>query len=1063
MKNIFKFFALLLLFGTLSFVVGCQKEVEITSIAVDLSTVDAEILTTELDSKLNKIIINVLKSDDSVEKVNFNKSMISDSDYQKLQAEGTHTVTITYNSYSTTLSLNIKLPKQEDGGNDGGNEDPEKIDYLVMVNDIAGKPLSDFYVTFYEGNKVVDEGYTGNDGIFKLNLLPNKYDVVIEEKERYFLNETMFQTDLLGTAIEVVAQYDYDQVKGVEADKENRYQLGDLMYDFTVVDTDGNELVLYELLEDYKAVVLNFWYTTCSACFYEFPYMVEAYGSTYETSTGETRKYSDDVAIVGINPGFAGDGDTMDEIRDFKKTQGLNFFVAMDYDFDTSNLTIDAALTTMFGITGYPTTVVIDSYGLIANVEVGSITSADKWKSTFNKYIQEDYAPVFTGEVADDDFVKPDIKQEDSSVLEEAVNGTNHDGTKFNGKYSPEDNKDAEYSWPWIVEEFKGKKTIKPSNQDQNPSFSIVYTTVHLKEGEVFTFDYFSSTEEYDALYVVVNDSIATQISGMSPDWETSYAYVAIEEGDYEIGFCYYKDSSYSSGEDAVYVTNIRILTTDDIDKTTYIYREAAYGQINEFTMAYSKYVTVYYNEEDGYYHVNDVAGPLLFADMLSATSWNNSTIYEISLEGKCIGADGVDYNALIEEYAVYASNSEIGYTPVTKELADALKEIVKALGDPKAKNNINQWLELCVYYSAYGTNGVELALPTVGVCPFEPIMLDGDGIEVPAIAEATFDRIILPRGFIFGFTPTKSGVYKFYTTENEMETMGWACDSEANVIYGHEEGLRIFSEKSTNNEAADNNFVVYAYLEEGVTYLFRAAFYDVYAYTTIHVAMSYVDEKVELLTVASPGFFTSSDDEMMDIISGNFVDVELGEDGFYKVKDSFATDTYLYCDFKYINNITGYPLELCLSEKFNAFDFSKDEYGKHIRDEEGYYRFTGYDEEDNLIQYYVCQDEAGEFYYVKEIGEGEYTEANGYKYIKLSDDDMKAMKAFDYTETVKSYLAANLITDETSELYGCVKVNEEFAEILGLLMDKYTFAGIEESWVKLCYYYKYVGEENNK
>ena len=45
MKNIFKFFALLLLFGTLSFVVGCQKEVEITSISVDLSTVDAEILT----------------------------------------------------------------------------------------------------------------------------------------------------------------------------------------------------------------------------------------------------------------------------------------------------------------------------------------------------------------------------------------------------------------------------------------------------------------------------------------------------------------------------------------------------------------------------------------------------------------------------------------------------------------------------------------------------------------------------------------------------------------------------------------------------------------------------------------------------------------------------------------------------------------------------------------------------------------------------------------------------------------------------------------------------------
>ena len=68
---------------------------------------------------------------------------------------------------------------------------------------------------------------------------------------------------------------------------------------------------------------------------------------------------------------------------------------------------------------------------------------------------------------------------------------------------------------------------------------------------------------------------------------------------------------------------------------------------------------TVVYNEEDGYYHVCeqhtteeghvcDTNGAYLFADMLSGTQWNLSTLYEISLEGKCVGADGIDYNDVL-------------------------------------------------------------------------------------------------------------------------------------------------------------------------------------------------------------------------------------------------------------------------------------------------------------------------------------------------------------------------------------------------------------------------------
>ena len=37
-------------------------------------------------------------------------------------------------------------------------------------------------------------------------------------------------------------------------------------------------------------------------------------------------------------------------------------------------------------------------------------------------------------------------------------------------------------------------------------------------------------------------------------------------------------------------------------------------------------------------------------------------------------------------------------------------------------------------------------------------------------------------------------------------------------------------------------------------------------------------------------------------------------------------------------------------------------------------------------------------------------------------------------------------------------KVPLELAEMLQALMDKYSFKGVENSWTKLCYYYKHIG-----
>ena len=140
---------------------------------------------------------------------------------------------------------------------------------------------------------------------------------------------------------------------------------------------------------------------------------------------------------------------------------------------------------------------------------------------------------------------------------------------------------------------------------------------------------------------------------------------------------------AYASG--ASYTANANIVLYAIWQKNTYTVKYNANGGTGSPTSATAVATTTYSFEK---WHVGSATGPLLLADMLSGTAWNNSDLYTISLEGTCIGADGVDYNGIIEEYAIYASNSTIGYTPVTEKLASALKQIVKKLGAKVIKIN---------------------------------------------------------------------------------------------------------------------------------------------------------------------------------------------------------------------------------------------------------------------------------------------------------------------------------------------------------------------------------------
>ena len=64
-----------------------------------------------------------------------------------------------------------------------------------------------------------------------------------------------------------------------------------------------------------------------------------------------------------------------------------------------------------------------------------------------------------------------------------------------------------------------------------------------------------------------------------------------------------------------------------------------------------------------------------------------------------------------------------------------------------------------------------------------------------------------------------------------------------------------------------------------------------------------------------------------------------------------------------------------------------------------------------------------------------------------------------DLTEEMRTYVD-QIITTGSEEKIGCVVMTERLAELLQMLMDKYTFAGVDHSWTKLCYYYDNIGPE---
>ena len=945
-------------------------------------------------------------------------------------------------------------------GTTGPSGDNGKVTYTVTVKTNAGMAMEGLNVFLYADAALTDmKGAAGTDASGKatFNLAEGNYYVQLQGvatgfdvKESYAMNGTSLNITLTSSLVEG------------EDVTSHTFKVGDVMYNFTYEDNsrmictecntinnnyvileDGSfisrkncenceaamdwenptfpTVTLSEVLEGKDLVVLNFWYSTCNPCVSEFPVLNEAYGM-----------FAENAAVLGLNS-YA--PDTVGNVMSFETQYSMELDFPLGKVNNSFNNQSFIDPKTGSASQGYPTSVFVDRYGVICAIEVGSMTSLTQWASVFDHFVGDDYKQVLVKGL--DELIERMLPQFEQPTVEEIAAAIQ--SGEFNVNYHG-DEEDV-YAWPFVVTEKDGRTCLKASNQRIYESYAILYADIELKAGEVVAFDYLVSCESGgDYLHVIVEGEAIYSITGVKDDWQKAYCWVAPADGTYSIALCYIKDTDTDNGDDTVYIDNLRVVTVEDIDTPSYIPHQAAVEQAD----GSFEYATIVYNEADGYYHVGSVDGPLLLANLMTYTQLvEDNFLYALALEGEFV-VDGHNYLEEFTPFCTVASNSQLyGYCTVTKELAEILKVIAQIKG---FDGHPDEWLKVCKYYMAYGTNGEQLEDPCAGLSWFSAYeaVLGNGYVDADGNGQNFFyydGRPIMPRGLRARFVPAVSGAYRITSHTDYTDGLdAWIFDRDGNMIYQHDGG-----EMLHYLYADEKNVTMVIYMEAGKDYYIDIAMYDVYGVGYITYDIEYLGESYDLFTSCSPGPFT------WDLVSEKticyYVDVVLGPDGYYYEDlglDANGNQRYGSMIYAYFLGGTAvfsqavYPTMLDLG----GFDFSKSEsdleilaylkkFDGDVEATDAYlHELWGADYEE-LAEIYKLEDVYAGIYH----GEGE-----------------------DYTEEVRAYVAKIIQNNPSVELNGCVPVDARLAELLQMLMDKYTFDGVEYSWQKLCYYYQHIG-----
>lgn len=811
-----------------------------------------------------------------------------------------------------------------------GCSNKSKETYSIYVTSMGGLGLSDVSVEVTSSGSEIASGQTDKSGKFTFTANKGAYDVSVGELPLGYslADENTYKTSADKLTLRIIATSSVIK-DTVPSDKV--YKQGDVIYDFSITDsTDRNNEATYtlsEVLKTKKMVLINFWNTSCNPCMSEMPELELAY-----------RQYSDKAEVFGINVPLLGT-DRVSQLREVRNRvytdldgneYSLTFPLSLD-DTDKNNMPY------RFAMSAIPVSVVIDRYGVVALIHTGSMDKAG-FVSLFAKYTSDNY--VQDGNLDSDDpdnpggtieREKPTVSQPQSSVIEAAINGEG-----FSGSYYPEtETADAEYSWPWLVGETNNEKYIYPANREVNYSFATIYTKVTISESDVtatngkvvLVFDLqWSCENRCDYFYVIINNLLVYEYTGTEQwgKWQDCYALVADEPGEYTLCLMYVKDEERSEGADTVRIRNMRLISIPEISVPSLdMPRNAARDWDGS---NYTRYINAVLGE-DGFYHKDSPTGPYILADLMSLTAFNSrlTTSWSVSqfavndyFDYNTVDVDDPAYNPLLDKtdditlWAMAANNSELyGLTIINRELRDLLEEFIKS---QISAFNDKMWLEFCKYFDHYGTDSGDTgintpernpvrgilnltAIPTVKA--HEGAFEDLTNIPAEYKNKVLFERLIVPRGLKYLFIPEKSGVYRFRSQSKELsDTMAWLTSFDAKI------GESLVSTESQLENADEMfNFVMTYYLEEGVKYLIIPCFSDTANTGEFTFTAEYLGESYYSWQFTASNLFTTTDEEMSNIINILHVQPVLYAGAYYNAKKD-ANGKYIMENGGYVANL---------------------------------------------------------------------------------------------------------------------------------------------------------------
>lgn len=894
------------------------------------------------------------------------------------------------------------------GSNTGNSSPVEPVEpadytYRISVENAGGYAFSGVTVSLVKGEETVASTKTVSTTGYAYfeDVAPDNYDIVIDGYPAGYKLEGTYKTAATAGQEYTAIITPTGLLDGAPA-ANTRYKLGDVVHDFSVMTSDGSTFTLSNILAEKDLVIVNFWATWCTPCKSEFPAMQNALVS-----------YKDSVDCIAIST-----TDGQSAAQQFKTQNGYTFNMAAA---GAGNLS------SYFPVGDIPQTYMIDRYGVVVFDHLGSMTATSDWTVRFDKFVGEDYVPTVmknANDIEDDgntddptnELIKP-VYDAPSIAEVKSTLGVTDDTFKFRfQEYGVKEGDEAydEYNWPWIVEKDGADTYLKASNQTVNSSYAILYADYNAKAGDVIAFDYkLGSEENCDYLYLMVNGVPTVRLSGNRKDkWYTSYAYVfeEYEEGKAEIAFAFVKDSDKGVYEDVAYIRNLRVLTEKDIPANAgtdaHVFRYAAHV-LNEEENATTQYKyydeVVYYSKEDGgdgYYHVGDVNGPILYANIWYASLWNTTSAWGLTFNNYFV-ADGFNYYGAFEQHA-WSSNQPTdfwGYTPVTQDLQELLDLMVKNITVGQiwdGEYHDKEWLELCCYYQHYADEPFKDTM--AGITFHAAIDLHVGDNQVDVLFAMN------PRGFKYEFTAPETGIYHVQSTADALDTVVFLFDENERMLGEYDNKVFVNTWIDDNGQMQmDGNFEFFRKFEAGKKYylLFttgddKAASYNVNisfegdSYSYLKPTATYLSQ--------NPVTFETF---VADAIDYRYDDPAQGGDGYYHaVNADGSLGSIIYLDT--INNT--YFFTYSLSSRINAFKL--------------------YESDGSWEGIWKVEPSKRPFYH------------NG----------------VDYTEILDEYCFKALQSE--GELHGFIAVDQRLYEALVAVTESKEYDGEKDSWLLLCYYY---------